>query len=77
MDCALSGKADGVLGCDSPQNFGGAQAEVWHGADGHPLIEEYPMDGREGLVKCGSWGPVSLCSHQVLEAVEITGALLR
>lgn len=50
MDCALSGEADGVLSCDSPQILGGAQAEVWHGADGHPLIERFPMDGREGLV---------------------------
>jgi hypothetical protein len=41
-----------------PQIFGGAQAEVWHGADGHPLIERFPMDGREGLVRRDSWSLV-------------------
>lgn len=42
VDCALSGKADRFLGRDSPLNYGGAQVEVWHGADGHPLFERRP-----------------------------------
>ena len=68
MACALSGKADESLGCDSPQKLGGAEAEVWHGADGHPLIEEYPMNGREGLANCGSWSMVSSGYHRIVEA---------
>ena len=55
MDCALSGEADEFLSGDNPQNFGGAQAEVWHGPDGHPLFEGNPRDGTVGLVCCGSW----------------------
>lgn len=70
MDCALTGKADGTLGCDSPQNFGGAQAEVWHGAEGHPLIEDFPTEGREGLVNCSSCGLVSLWSLRVVDTAE-------
>lgn len=54
MDCALSGKADEFLGCDNPQNYSGAQAEMWHGTDGHPLFESYPTNSMVGLVRCGS-----------------------
>lgn len=54
VDCALSGKADGLLGRDNPLNYGGAQAEVWHGADGHPLIERCPAGSRVNPVRCGS-----------------------
>lgn len=41
-------------GCDNPQNYGGAQAALWHGADGHPLIERCPADSGGGLVHDGS-----------------------
>jgi hypothetical protein len=40
------GEADGSLGSDNPQKYGGAQAEMWHGADGHPLIERDPTESR-------------------------------
>jgi hypothetical protein len=50
VDCALSMEVDGLLGYNSPQNFGGAQAELWHGADGHPLNKGYPVNARTSLV---------------------------
>lgn len=54
MDCALSGEADGAPSLDSPQKFGGAQAKMWHSADGHPLIERYPEYDRTSVADCGS-----------------------
>ena len=50
---------------------------MWHGADGHPLIEDLPTEGREGLVNCSSWGLVSLWSLRIADTAEMAGPLLR